>query len=477
MAHALIRSLGKDSGEAKQALIRMEKDPLFKEWSAQINKKKNPQGSISIASEEVKAIRSGLNAASRQLARISGEGVKEMQEAILAARKVVNKIGVDVSLKNLSNPGEDETHFEAKSPEKPKVSVETLPEDQQATVKEYLRLQAKIKSLKDEMEALEAEQSPSKEAVVNILETIEGNLEDAEGAVISLRSQPGKILYNQVIEQALKRVNEATRKIIETLMESTRGKDSKYPVVTQKNSKDMQTEGMLSNLASMGKKAVDALVKVLRGYNSDLKDAVEQLQVAAKNARIGIVSEVASRNPKDDASGESDLSPNSGLADKDGRRDMGASRENPGTTKSKALAATSGLNEDWPSDADTGKPDLKPDPIGTQKNKRIDRPDKEKDYKVQTNPKALSEGAGNVDPITGTKRSKYWKPWPKGKAGDDSANEGAVKEDSSYSGELRTNPKPGLANQTGNDEHADSAFEPEGSVKRDNKRPEISSTK
>jgi len=430
MAHALIRSLGKTSGEAKQALIRMEKDPLFKEWSDQLNKKKNPQGSITLASEEVKAIRSGLNAASRQLSRISGEGVDEMKSAILAARKVVNKIGVDVSMKNLSNPGENETQLEAKKAPKPKVAVETLPEDQQATVKEYLALQEKIKNLKSEMEALESDQAPSKEAVVGILETIEGNLEDAEGAVISLRTQPGKILYNKVIEQALQRVNEATRNIINKLMESTRGKDSKYPVVTKKKTDVMQTEGMLSGLASMGKAAMSALVKVLRGYNSDLKDAVEQLQAAAKNARMGIVSEVTSRNPKDDASGESDLSPNSGLADKDGRRDMGASREKPGTTKPKP----DDLHEDWPNDGDTGKPDLKPSPVGTQKDKRIDRPDKESDYKVKTDPKALNE-------------------------------------EPAYSGELRTEPEAGLANQTGNDDGADSPYEPEGNVKRDDKKP------
>lgn len=467
MAHALIRSLGKNSGEAKQALARMEKDPLFKEWKGQLGKKMNPQGSITLASEEVKAIRSGLNAATRQLSRISGEGVDEMKEAILAARKVVNKIGVDVSMKNLNSPGEQETHFEAKKAPKPKVSVETLPEDQQATVKEYLRLQEKIKNLKKEMEALESDQKPSKESVIGILEEVDANLEDAEGAVISLRKQPGKILYNKVIEQALKRVNEATRNIIEKLMESTRGQDIKYPVVTNKKKNEaMQTEGVLSGLASMGKKAMDALVKALRGYNRDLKDAVEQLQAAAKNARMGIVTEIASRNPKDDGSGESDLSPDSGLADKDGRREMGASREKPGTTKPKS----DDVHETWPQDGATGKPDFKPSPVGQHKNKRDPRPEDDASYDRELKPKP--------DDVQGKGKRKVDSPeFYGGSDPKQPVSEDLMNEDPAYSGELRTDPEAGLANQTGNDDKADSPYEPEGSVKRDDKKPEVGGTK
>jgi hypothetical protein len=77
-------------------------------------------------------------------------------------------------------------------------------------------------------------------------------------------------------------------------MESTRGKDSKYPLVTKKKTKEIQAEGLLSGLISMGKAAMSALIEALRGYNNKLGDAVKQLQVVAKNARMGIVSEVVS---------------------------------------------------------------------------------------------------------------------------------------------------------------------------------------
>lgn len=600
MAYALIRSLGKESDEAKMALTRIDKDPLYQSWLDAIGKRKNPQGSTVYASKEVRAIRDGLNAVSRQLSRISGEGIDEMKEAVTAARKVVNKIGAEASMKNLRNPEDNETQLEAAKKEaKPKIDIKTLDEDEQTTIQEYMELQRKIKALKKDMENLESDQKPSKGKVVEILERVEGNLVDAEGAVISLRKQPGKILYNKVIDQALKRVNEATRNILNSLMETTRGSESKYPVVTDPKKKNEAIyEGMLSRLFDMGKNAINALMKKLGGQQRDLANAVDQLQTAAKNARMGIVTEV--RGVKETS--KPNFS-NMYVAVKDGKilgkedgfifvnkspshlfahlkayfantelfgdffsdeeldvslediifvpvrvpgneSDYNFQREfgnveitnidkkakkanlskstfytivnkngNPwtdgtlalpvGSTPEKVLKSIEDLTdgnvddletveiklpdnmpwnesagktrrafnmmknikEDWPNDGATGKPDTKPSPIGSQKNKRIDRPEDDASYDRQLKPKPEDvRGSGkraleNPEFYGGSKPKQ-----PVGKR---------ISEDSSYSGELRTNTDAGLANQSGNDPEADSPYEPEGSVKRDDSRPDI----
>jgi hypothetical protein len=186
---------------------------------------------------------------------------------------------------------------EAKKQEKPKIKVTDLPEDKRKAVEEFMPLYDKMKEVEKVFKELEEALAPHKSGVIDVLKEINSAIEMANGVVIDLRSQAGKILYKAVIDQALVRVNDETRRILEELQESTRGETVYWPSVSRPKSEAVVNEALRGFIARAREIAaaiaakpatwLRALADKLRKRCDSLKDAVDDLVKAMRDAKAG----------------------------------------------------------------------------------------------------------------------------------------------------------------------------------------------